>query len=541
MKKTAFFLTALLLARAGLSACTVLYYADDTLAVGGNNADFIWPFAQVAFYPSDGEKYGCAFFGYTIRNGMNFGEEQGGINDQGLFYGNMSTPPNPVLHSGGKPTYHGNLMKKVLEECATVEEALHLMDQYHLGFLMTGQIMIGDAGGDAAVIEGDGIVRKQKDYLISTNFYQSRMTEDNIPCERFRTARRMMDSLGVVSTENMGRILNATHNEGEGATLYSNVYDLKNRIITIYHYFNYNHAVTFDLAEELEKGEHVCRLAGLFPENPDYQTYKAEQLARFAHLEQERADRLTEFQAELLQAGAMPDTSPSPDEILNRYFRAIGGRDRVERIEHLTITGRISVPLGGPLELDGVFKSHCSRGGRLYQYTEIFGFDITEQGVHGDTCWKEGMRSDIRLLDGDEKAHLLLEAAIDPNQPELYAEKTYLGVTEINERPCHKLLLTTKQGLPVAKFFDTETGLLKACMKIIRNKNNGPVKYFTLYDEDREVQGLMFPHRISESSTKQDIFAIRTDYYTLDLTYDVSTPVPDTPYQIPDGLERSSN
>ncbi len=69
---------------------------------------------------------------------INFGEEQGGMNDQGLFYDGLATLANPVLHSKDKPTFYGSLMKAVLEKCATVKQALEMLTQYNLGRLMTG-------------------------------------------------------------------------------------------------------------------------------------------------------------------------------------------------------------------------------------------------------------------------------------------------------------------------------------------------------------------------------------------------------------------
>jgi hypothetical protein len=68
-----------------------------------------------------------------------------------------------------------------------------------------------------------------------------------------------------VSVEVCRRILASVHQEGNAPTLYSNVYDLKRRLMHLYHFHNYENVVTIDLAAELAKGRRVVDMASLFP------------------------------------------------------------------------------------------------------------------------------------------------------------------------------------------------------------------------------------------------------------------------------------
>ena len=68
-------------------------------------------------------------------------------------------------------------------------------------------------------------------------------------------------------------ILDAVHIEAGSPTIYSNVYDLKNRTIYLYHYHDYENVKVFRLDEELAKGYHAYVLADLFPENPKFQDW----------------------------------------------------------------------------------------------------------------------------------------------------------------------------------------------------------------------------------------------------------------------------
>jgi len=83
----------------------------------------------------------------------------------------MATQPLEVKKSLHKETYRGNLMHKVMRECATVEEALKMIDNCNLRYFRRFQVMIVDKSGDSAIIEGDVIHRKKGSSQVCTNFY----------------------------------------------------------------------------------------------------------------------------------------------------------------------------------------------------------------------------------------------------------------------------------------------------------------------------------------------------------------------------------
>jgi hypothetical protein len=59
----------------------------------------------------------------------------------------------------------------------------------------------------------------------------------------------------------------AAHQDGPRArTVYTNVYDLVNRVVYLYYFSDYEHVAVLDLQEELAKGAYD--LPALFPPNP---------------------------------------------------------------------------------------------------------------------------------------------------------------------------------------------------------------------------------------------------------------------------------
>jgi len=94
-------------------------------------------------------------------------------------------------------------------------------------------LMFADATGDAVIFDSNQIIRKHGRFLVQTNFRQSQAKPGERPCERYKIATAMLDAAATGSTWTCSAtILAATHQEGGGPTQYSNIYDLKRRVIT---------------------------------------------------------------------------------------------------------------------------------------------------------------------------------------------------------------------------------------------------------------------------------------------------------------------
>jgi hypothetical protein len=59
---------------------------------------------------------------------------------------------------------------------------------------------------------------------------------------------------------------------GDG-TLYTTIYDLSEGLIHVYFFHDFSRSITFNLTDELAKGEHSLEMAGLFPCNGNYQRF----------------------------------------------------------------------------------------------------------------------------------------------------------------------------------------------------------------------------------------------------------------------------
>ena len=243
-------------------ACTAFMMSDGERVLVGNNEDYNIPYTRVWFVPAVNGQYGRVYFGYDNWS------PQGGMNDQGLFFDFFATKPMEVKLSKERPKFQGSIIDTMAAECATVEEVLDLFSRYNLEFMLKFQMFVVDKTGDTAIIEGDDIIRKSGSYQVVTNFCQSMVEENRLPCEwykpscvQYKMAESMLTEGGTASVVHFRDILEATHRNTLGArTLYSNIYDLKNGLVYLYYLHNFDNEVVIDLNEELKKGCHYYEL-----------------------------------------------------------------------------------------------------------------------------------------------------------------------------------------------------------------------------------------------------------------------------------------
>lgn len=275
-------------------SCTVFYASDGDVVLGGNNEDFINPLTFVWFVPAQNGRYGQVYFGFDD------GIPQGAVNDQGLFYDGLSLPFKAVQAST-KPVplnQFAGLIEEIFATASTVEQVEDIFGRYNVSGLETAQLLFGDRSGHSMIIDGDTIIPKEGKFQVATNFRLADYASAPPSVDRFDTATRMLSSADRFTVDLFRQILEATHLEDPAPTQYSQVYDLKNNQIYLYHFHDFDHPVVLDIAKELAKGPHSSPVAALFPANPDREAFAMQPLQ--------------EYQA---KSQALVDVEVSPDRL----------------------------------------------------------------------------------------------------------------------------------------------------------------------------------------------------------------------------------
>jgi hypothetical protein len=258
--------------------CSVIYATDGELMLGGNNEDYFNPLTKVWFIPAGAGAFGRVYFGFNDYHA------QGGMNDQGLFFDGLGLGDTFPVATEGKERYLGNLVDKAMSECATVDCAVGLFEQYYTRDAWWWQHLFGDATGESAIIEAGTAIRQRGGYQVATNFAQSVTPPEESRCWRYETAVEQLEGMDALSVDFMRDLLDAVHQDGPAHTLYSNVYDLKNKLVYLYYFYNYDEPVVLDLEEELAQGYHVYNLPSLFPLNTAAEDWAKPKLRKYETL-----------------------------------------------------------------------------------------------------------------------------------------------------------------------------------------------------------------------------------------------------------------
>ncbi len=253
---TVIFMTALLAIPA--QACTIFMAEEDEIVLAGNNEDWMysWETSMILSAPDD-DSYGRVYF-------YDSSYVQGGMNECGLFYDGATCPASEVPYDAAKEQLGMDFGEQLLASCATVDEAIMMLEGANIPSGFSDHLLIADASGNSAVLEWmEGrlnIIRKDKDYQLVTNFWLTDPSLGWYPCERFATAEKTLQSVAP-SVEGFASILNSTkQNWGDGGTLYSNVYNLTNREVYVFCKGDFTKACKVSLTEQLQKlqpGEEV--------------------------------------------------------------------------------------------------------------------------------------------------------------------------------------------------------------------------------------------------------------------------------------------
>lgn len=222
-------------------ACTIFVLTDAERTLFFNNEDWSNPATRLWFIPAGEGYYGATYVGFD--NGW----AQGGVNTEGLafdwvagFEAQWEWEENPALQS-----VRGNPSQRMLERCTTVEEAIAFYKKYWEPGFSYAKIMIADKNGASVIIGAKNNQLQFDTSSVSRGFGYGNQVLD-----------KMLTPKTIPTLASGVPILHACRQEGQYATKYSSVYDLKSGNISLLRFADSSEEVQLNLHDELEKGAH---------------------------------------------------------------------------------------------------------------------------------------------------------------------------------------------------------------------------------------------------------------------------------------------
>jgi predicted choloylglycine hydrolase len=109
--------------------------------------------------------------------------------------------------------YEGVLFRKIMEECATVEEAVAVLDKYNFIALQRARMFLADRSGASAIVGWIG--GKLKSIRDTGNFQAVGFKEETA----LAMLKAVKDGQKTVSADDVKAILEACHQEGRYPTI----------------------------------------------------------------------------------------------------------------------------------------------------------------------------------------------------------------------------------------------------------------------------------------------------------------------------------
>ncbi|TDS12672.1 putative Zn-dependent peptidase [Maribacter caenipelagi] len=183
----------------------------------------------------------------------------------------------------------------------------------------------------------------------------------------------------------------------------------------------------------------------------------------------------------------------SAQSILEKYIKAIGGKDKLESVNTLAMMAAAEMQ---GMKLDLNVKKTSSN--QLMQDVQMMGNSVSKQVLNGDTGYMV-MQGQRKNLEEEEMKNIKKESAPFSELHLLTDDSVTLeGMEMVGEKNAYKL----KVGENKSAFFDAETGL-KLQEVTVTEMQGQQIASTSNFEDYKEVSGILFPFKIMQTVGSQ--------------------------------------
>ncbi len=198
----------------------------------------------------------------------------------------------------------------------------------------------------------------------------------------------------------------------------------------------------------------------------------------------------------------VPNRLNTPEEIIAKYQKALGGKDAFEKIKSIKMEGTVSAGRGREFKVT-IYK----KAPDYYLSSSKSNFGTFESGYNGQTGWEKSPRG-VREINQPEIQDLKLDADFySPlNFLKNYSGLKFTDVKVLNNDTVYVVEGTSSKIRRYKFYFSTRTGLL--VRKVQYDKTLlGDLKIETDYNHYKNINGVLFPDdiRVANYERNEDI------------------------------------
>ena len=190
--------------------------------------------------------------------------------------------------------------------------------------------------------------------------------------------------------------------------------------------------------------------------------------------------------------------TPTVDEILDKYVKAIGGKEALEKVTSRVGKGTFELPAFGA---SGTIETYAKAPNKTAMTIEIGGFGKVENVFDGTKGWSADPQSGLRELSGVELAMTRRDADLYRSL-KLKSQYTKLEVTgkeKVGDSEAYVIVGTPAEGKPEKMYFDVSSGLLIR-LDVEAETPQGAMAFQVYLQDYKPVDGVKVPYTLRRES-----------------------------------------
>lgn len=190
--------------------------------------------------------------------------------------------------------------------------------------------------------------------------------------------------------------------------------------------------------------------------------------------------------------------APTVDEILDKFVKAIGGKEAIEKVNSRSSKGSFEMEA---MNMTGTFESFAKAPNKSAMTITIPNFGNINNVFDGTKAWAADPMSGLRELSGAELATTRREADFYAplNFKKNYTKLEVKGKEKVGSGEAYVIEATPAEGTSEKYYFDATTGLL-ARHDTERDTPQGKMAMELYFEDYKPVDGLKVAHTLRQVS-----------------------------------------
>ena len=195
---------------------------------------------------------------------------------------------------------------------------------------------------------------------------------------------------------------------------------------------------------------------------------------------------------------------PTGEELMEKLVAAKGGREALEKHTTSITKGAMIIDAIG---LKADITSYAAKPDKSYVTIEIVDRGTIERGASGGVAWELSPLTGPRVMEGEERAFMLREAAFHGhlNWRQHYDKVECVGLETVHGHECYTIELTPPDTRPLTLSLNKETCLPARTEFTLATPAAGDISFDTVFENYTETDGVVSAGKITQKVGPQTV------------------------------------